>query len=332
MRIQRKPFDTCQMYLWPTFLGLLLSSPLAPQRQPDHQTVEERAVRVQMRNVMYHFRDDVAVHIRRLGGELAPSDDHLMPVFDDKESFTLHIAAAEVAIRADSLARILNDNVFSREDSPVKDVSITIDNDRLRIKGKLHGKGDLGFSAEGRLSATEDGKIRLHVEKIQALHLPLKGLMDLLGVDIADVIKNGKVAGLKPEKDDLILDLAQVMPPPRLWGKITQVRLEPDSIVPIFGDPLHYPWEAISARNYMAYHGNRLQFGKLIMNDTDLILIDSHPEDPFDFYLDHYKEQLTAGWVKTTPQFGLRVFMVDRNKLKHRPAGAGPTRAAGPVR
>ena len=306
--------------------------PAAPQSRSDQRPAEERAVRVQMRNVMYHFRDDVAVHIRRLGGELAPINDRLMPIFDDKESFTLRIVAAEVAIRTDSLTRILNDSVFAGNDSPVKDVSITVDKDRLRIKGKLHAKGDLGFTAEGRLSTTDDGKIRLHVEKIQALHLPLKGLMDLLGVDIADVIKNGKVAGLQSEKDDLILDLAQVMPAPRLSGKITQVRLEAESIVPVFGDLLHYPWEAISARNYMAYRGNRLQFGKLIMNDTDLILIDSHPEDPFDFYLDHYKEQLTAGWVKTTPAFGLRVFMVDRNKLRHGPAGPAPPRGADPLR
>jgi hypothetical protein len=285
-----------------------------------------------MRNVMYHFRDDVAVHIRRLGGELVPAEGRPMPVFDDKESFTLRIAAAEVAVRADSLARILNDNVFARNDSPVKDLSITVAKDRLKIKGKLHSRGDLAFAAEGRLSATDDGKMKLHVEKIEALHLPLKGIMDLLGVDIADVIKKGKVAGVRFEKDDLILDLEQVMPPPRLSGKITQVRLEPDSIVPIFGDVLHYKWEPISAQNYMAYRGNRIQFGKLIMNDTDLILIDSHPKDPFDFYLDHYREQLTGGCTKTTPEFGLRVFMVDRNKLKRGPAGLAPTRPGGASR
>jgi hypothetical protein len=110
------------------------------------------------------------------------------------------------------------------------------------------------------------------------------------------------------------------------------VRLEPDNIVPIFGDVPGYKWQPISAQNYMAYRGNRIQFGKLIMNDTDLILIDSNPNDPFDFYLDHYQEQLTAGWTKTTPEFGLRVFMVDRNKLKRGPAGLAPTRPAGSPR
>ena len=70
----------------------------------------------------------------------------------------------------------------------------------------------------------------------------------------------------------------------------------------------------------MAYRGNKLQFGKLLMSDTDLVLIDPAPKDPFDFYLDRYKDQLVAGYSKTTPTFGLNVYMVDFNKLKKSPA------------
>src|SRR5215471_11491799 len=177
-------FDIVHGCVWIVFLGMLLSSqpPRAAQSGSDRGPEgdkEGKAVRVQMRNVMYHFRDDITVHIRRLGGELEPVGDHSMPVFDDKESFVLRIKAAEVAIRTDSMARILNDNVFARNDSPVKDVAITIDKNRLKIAGKLHSKGDVHFSTEGELSATDDGKLRIHVEKIEALHLPLKGLMDL---------------------------------------------------------------------------------------------------------------------------------------------------------
>jgi hypothetical protein len=54
------------------------------------------------------------------------------------------------------------------------------------------------------------------------------------------------------------------------------------------------------------------------MEDVDLVLIDSDPTDLFDFYLEHYREQLVAGYTKTTPQFGLRVYMVDFNKLHKR--------------
>ena len=65
----------------------------------------------------------------------------------------------------------------------------------------------------------------------------------------------------------------------------------------------------------MAYQGAGLRFGKLTMNDTDLILIDLDPQDPFDFYLNHYKEQLAAGYTKNTLSSGLRSYFRDYNKL-----------------
>ena len=99
------------------------------------------------------------------------------------------------------------------------------------MKGKLHKKGDIGFETEGQLSPTADGKIRLHAEKIRALHLPVKGLMDLFGIDIADLIKSGKVRGVQVEKDDLILDPGEILPPPKISGKITAIHLEGNHIV-----------------------------------------------------------------------------------------------------
>lgn len=283
------------------------------------------AVKVQMHNVMYHFTDQIAVHLINVGGSLVPTSAGHIPVFDDKNSFELQITAAEMTMDPQSLANVLNTHVFSAKDAPLKDISISIENGRLKVKGKLHKKGDIAFETEGQLSPTEDGKIRLHAEKIKALHLPVKGMMDLFGIDIADLIKNGKVRGVRAEKDDLILDPGEILPPPKISGKITDIHLDGNNIVQIFGEPKKYPWIKVAAQNYMAYRGNKLQFGKLLMSDTDLVLIDPAPKDPFDFYLDRYKDQLVAGYSKTTPTFGLNVYMVDFNKLKKPSA---PTKAA----
>ena len=65
----------------------------------------------------------------------------------------------------------------------------------------------------------------------------------------------------------------------------------------------------------MAYRGARLRFGKLTMSDTDLTLIDMDPQDPLDFYLDHYWDQLAAGYSKITQAFGLYTYCRDYNKL-----------------
>jgi len=275
-------------------------------------------VRVQMRNVMYHYQNNVAVHIIRLGGALVPAHEGSIPVFDDKNSFQLHIDAAEMTVTPQAMANVLNSYVFTAKDAPVKDLELSIDKDRLKVKGKLHQKGDVSFETESSLSVTDDGKIRLHAEKVRALHLPVKGMMDLFGVELADLIKTGKVRGVKAEKDDLILDPAEILPPPHISGRLTAIRLEGGNIVQIFGALQSYQWANVQARNYMAYRGNKLQFGKLTMSDTDMVLIDPDPADPFDFYLDHYKEQLMAGYSKTTSDFGLRVMMVDYNKLKQR--------------
>lgn len=297
-------------------LAALSASPL--QNNSPKPGEADNRVQVQMRNVMYHFQSNVAVHIRRLGGELVPTREGQIPIFDDKNSFVLQINAGEMAIQTQSMANVLNQYVFARKDSPVKDVSIQVDKGLLKVKGKLHNKGDVTFETENELSVTEDGKIRMHAKKMRAAHLPVKGLMDLFGIEIADLIKTGKVRGIRAEKDDLILDPEQALPPPHIKGKVTQVRLEGNSIVQVFGNPSSFKWSPVSVQNYMAYRGNRLKFGKLTMEDTDMVLIDPDPRDPFDFYLDHYKDQLVAGYTKTTPSFGLRVFMVDYGKLRHR--------------
>ncbi len=65
----------------------------------------------------------------------------------------------------------------------------------------------------------------------------------------------------------------------------------------------------------MSYGGNRLAFGKLLRSAADMSLIDMNSRDPFDFYLEHYKDQRTAGYTKISPAFLLRVFTKDFNKL-----------------
>ena len=142
-----------------------------------------------------------------------------------------------MAISPQSMANVLNQYVFSAKDSPIKDVSIPLENNLMKVKGKLHNKADISFETDSSVSVTDDGKIRLHAEKIRALHVPAKGLMDLFGVEIADLIKNGKVNGVKAEKDDLIIDPEQVFPPPKIQGRVTAIQLADGNIVLTFGSP-----------------------------------------------------------------------------------------------
>src|ERR1700686_804537 len=192
---------------------------------------QEGTVQAQMRNVTYHFSETVAVEIKSLKGELVPLGKNEFPVFDDKDSFNLRISTGEIAIDSSNLANVLNSYVFARPHSPLTELSISVEKGRLKVKGKLHDKGDIPFETEGILSPTPDGKLRLHSEKIKALHVPVKDFIDLFGIDLGGLIKECKVPGLQADGDDLILDLEQILPPPHIEGKVSSVRIEGDDII-----------------------------------------------------------------------------------------------------
>jgi hypothetical protein len=306
-------------FLW--LLFVLLSRPLlshAENQSPE--TSENHAVQIAMKNVMYHYTERIAVHIFQLQGELVPVKTGSIVIFDDKNSFNLVLASAEIAISCSGLAQVLNQNVFSAADSPIKNLSIESQNNQLLIKGKFHLKGDVPFETTGTLAADPDGKIRLHAEHVKAAHLPVKGLLDLLGLDLAQLINTNKVHGVTVEKDDLILDPEQILPPPYIKGKVTAVRIQGNDIVQVFGVPQPSNFAAKQLGNYMAFRHGEMRFGKLTMHDADLIMIDMDPRDPFDFFLDHYQEQLVEGYTKSTPEYGLRTYTRDYNKLRKRPS------------
>ena len=274
---------------------------------------EQGRVHCEMHNVMYHFTDSIAVHIIHLEGELVPTASGGMPVFDDANSFNLAIRSAEISITSDALANALNQFAFAASDSPIKSVRISPVGNRIKIQGRLHSKGDLPFETEGSLSVTPEGDIRVHTEKVSAAHLPVKGLMDLIGETVAKLIDTRKVRGVRVEKNDLILSPAELFPPPHIEGRLSAIAVRGNEIVQQYGKPSINSLKI--SGNYMAYRGEQLRFGKLTMSDTDLTLIDLDPQDPFDFYLDYYKDQLVAGYTKTTPSFGLRAYFRDYNKL-----------------
>ena len=301
-----------QRYAWlgPAVAVLLLTACPLGDSQTGAATSSNHEVHMEMKNVSYHYTDSIAVHVQQMEGVLTPTQPGHTPVFDDTSSFAISISAAQIAIRVDSMAHVLNDYILARKDAPIRQISIEAKGNSLLVKGK---KGALPFEATVTLKLTPEGEILLHTEKVKVAHLSVKGLMDFLGLEMADLINTKKVHGIRAAGEDLILNTERVLPPPHIHARISSVSIQGNEIVETIGTPQKSAPRM--AGNYMAYQGGSIGFGKLTMAGTDLMLIDMDAKDPFDFYLNRYKEQLTAGYSKTTSNFGLRVYMRDFNKL-----------------
>jgi hypothetical protein len=274
-----------------------------------------------MKNVDFHLTDRIVVHIATLDGKLIPRHSGI-PVFDDKESFYLDVDSALITVSTTALTNDLNDYVFAKPDAPLKKLTVSVQGNELVVKGVLVSKGGIPFETDGTVSATSAGLLRVHTTKVKALHLPVKGLMDMLGLDTANLLNTKKVEGVTVDKDDLILDPQQILPPPQMRGRLTSIQIANGAIVLVFGTQGQKGQHAVissscGGRNFQSFKGGSVRFGKLTMNDADMELVDSDPGDPFDFSIDHYKDQLVAGYAKMTPQGGLCVHMPDFNKLKN---------------
>jgi hypothetical protein len=270
-----------------------------------------------MRNVNLRLTDNIVLEVRTLRGQLQRTNAEVPVTFDDSASFTVEIDSAQVAITPASLTALMNSYILAYDGAPIRNVSVKIDGNRLILKGTIHKGIDLPFEIRGSLSSTEDGNIRLHADKIRTAHIPLKGLLHLLGEDLSKLINQKTERGMKIVGDDIILYPQTLTPPPHLRGRVTKVSITGGKIVQVFDsgrrlEPLKPPLGSIA---YIYHRGGTLRFGKLTMNDADLEIVGDRP-GIFEFFQREYLKQLVAGYSKTTPAKGLVAHMVDYSRFR----------------
>lgn len=242
--------------------------------------------------------DSVAIDISRLAGHITPTSARMVD-FDDRTSFAVDVDSAVAQISTTSLTNDLNDFVFAAHDAPLKKLSATIHGSELTLKGILPDKGDISFESTGTLAVTAEGMMRVHIVKVKAFHLPVKGLMDMLGLDTAKLLDTRKVEGVSVDKDDLIVDPQVILPSPRFRGRLGKIQIENEHIALTFvsrdAKSIHPLLKnECGGRNYLQFKGGTVRFWKLTMVGVDLVLVDTDPQDSFNFAIDHYKEQLVA--------------------------------------
>jgi hypothetical protein len=293
------------------------------------QGASDKDVAVQMRHVDFHVDSSIVLRIQFLRGALQPSSPEHSPYFDEKTSFHIRIDSARIVVAPRNLGDLLNRYTFSYPGSPLRHLELSVEKGQLKQQGTLRG---ISFTMLGDLTLIPSGELRLHPTSVKAVGIGVGGLMKFFGLNLEKLVKLRGVRGVRIEKDDFFLDAAALLPPPTAKGTVNAVQVTDSAITLTFhpADSSKVKELAVpdpKATNYMYYQGNLLRFGKLTMHDTDLLIEDANPEDPFDFWLDRYKAQLVAGYSRTRADQGLTVVMQDYSKTPPLPANpAGGTK------
>jgi hypothetical protein len=271
-----------------------------------------------MQNVDFRLDATTILNIHHLRGEMVSIQGPGTPLnFDNKAAFVLRIDTALVGMKAASLDSLMNRYVFGYPGAPLRDLHATMVGHQLRQEGIMHKLIDIPFSMLADVSATPDGRIRLHPTKIDICSLDGLKLMKAFGMSMEKMLDLSKAKGVEVQNNDLILDPKKILPPPAIEGRLTKVQIEGDEMVQVFNSGLNFPDLAPPnpEKNFMYYHGGTLRMGKLLMVDADMEVVDTDPGDPFDFFIDRYNDQLTAGFSRNQLNYGLLVFMRDYSDL-----------------
>lgn len=277
-------------------------------------------VQVRMENVNFHVGGGVELRVFQLTGQLASATPGKVPSFDDVNSYVIEIDSARVAMTAGSLNNLMNNVLFAGPNAPIKNTHVEIEGAELKQTGTLKKGVSVPFTMRSSLGVTPDGKLRLHPTSMKAAGIIPKGLLDFFGVHLNSVVKVKSESAIQVSGDDLLLDPARVLPPPRIRGRLTKAWIADGLVFEQFGSdkPRTSITPPIASHNFMYYRGGTLRFGKLTMVDVDLMLVDDDPKDPFDFSPAGYKDQLVAGYSKNTPENGLVTHLPDLSDITKR--------------
>jgi hypothetical protein len=213
-------------------------------------------------------------------------------------------------LKAADLSALMNEYLLPHAKAPIKDLTVSFESGMVMVKGELHKAIDIPFEGKGTIDVADPSDIRVHFTQLKAAGILHKGLLDALGIKLSKVAQPKKQSRFRIDGDDIILPIEALFPPPRISGTLTAVRIEGDSMVQVFGAPaatLKDPPVATNA--FIYFHGGRMQFGKLTMDDVDLELLNETPAPQLDFSLDHYYEQMVNGYSKSLPSRGLASYI-----------------------
>lgn len=252
------------------------------------------------------------IYISWIRGQMLRSNPHKNPSFDDPESFIFHIEKGVIHANLGDIGNFLNTVMPSN--FALKNIQLTGDGEQLRLTGTMH-KLLLALPVEllSTVSATQDGRVHLHVTKINVLKLPMKALLGGLHVRIADIMGKAPLTGVQVAENDIFFDTERLLPPPHIRGQLTAVSLERPDLVLIYGNSPNDPTRLAQWHNFLRFTNGTLDFGKLTMRHADLTLIDASSEPWFDFDLVNYQAQLVNGYSRITPEQGLEIFMPSLN-------------------
>jgi hypothetical protein len=117
--------------------------------------------------------------------------------------------------------------------SKISDLKVHAKDGHIVISGTVHKGLPIPFSVEGPVDS--DGReLRLHADKVKAAGIPIKGLLDMLGVELGSMLNPGPDKGVTVKQNVIWFDPAVLG---HIRGHIEHLQIAGQELVVDYGKP-----------------------------------------------------------------------------------------------
>ncbi len=157
----------------------------------------------------------------------------------DSPPLRLHIKRAEIEISTHELnQQLLHILKFSDEKRIRNPLLTTETGNSMQVKGRVKAASllpEVSFAVTGELQARPGNTVRFHPTDIRVVGIPFKGLMDILGLELASLAKFKDQWGRVVQSgNDIDLIIQKFTSDAIIEGQIQQITTGPEGISVIF--------------------------------------------------------------------------------------------------
>lgn len=151
----------------------------------------------------------------------------------------LTIKRAEIAVSATELNKQFQSILTLSNEKRLKNAVLTpVPGGKLMSKGRVKAKSylpEVSFELEGSLQALPGNRIRFSPEKIKVAGIPVKSLMDAIGLELSNIAKFKDSFGRIEQKgNDIDLIVQRFTKDAIIDGQIKHIQTTPQELVVIF--------------------------------------------------------------------------------------------------
>ncbi|HMV34272.1 MAG TPA: hypothetical protein PKW28_04765 [Turneriella sp.] len=266
---------------------------------------------MKLSNLNFRLTDEINMQVKELVGEAVPKTKNGIINFDDINSFRIDILSGEAFVRTEIMEYIFNNLVFNYDGSPLKNMKMEFfdDEDNGKPMKKLRLTGDmklvvwLGFEMVGKMYLDREKTLMvIEAERIKSLGNPYtKTLLDTVGLNMEKLLPVPSGRGITMMGNKIIVEPFKIFPPPQIGGFISDMRVQSNGLQLFFSSKTKVnfpPLPVKDVKNYLFLYQGDVKFGKLMMVDARLQMVDMSQKNDFDFYLKKYLVPLGAGHSK----------------------------------